>query len=114
MWGNFANYNNESGIFLHYGNNNTISGNFAINNYYGINLTISNYNDIIGNKLFDNNICYSKDETSVGNTFKYNICVKTDPNEDDWLISGVIGITVNSIILIGLLVLFWQFKRKVR
>ena len=112
--GNTANYNSDRGIFLHYGNNNTISGNIAINNYYGINLIFSNYNDIIGNKLFDNNICYSKDETSRENTFKSNLCVKNEPSEADWIISGVIGIIITSIILIGLSVLFWQFKRKVK
>ena len=114
VWENFANYNNESGIFLHYSDNNSVSGNFANNNYYGINLTISNFNNITGNTLFDNKICYSEDETSIGNTFKYNICVKGEPNEDNWIILGVIGIIIASLILIGLSVLFWQFKRKVK
>ena len=114
VWENFANYNNESGIFLHYSDNNSVSGNFANNNYYGINLTVSNFNNITENTLFDNKICYSEDETSIGNTFKYNICVKGEPNEDNWIILGVIGIIIASLILIGLSVLFWQFKRKVK
>ena len=111
---NIANYNNESGIFLHFSDNNSVSGNFANNNYYGINLTVSNFNNITENTLFDNKICYSEDETSIGNTFKYNICVKAEPSEDNWIISVVIGIIVTSIILIGLSVFYWQFKRKVK
>ena len=112
--GNKANNNKESGIYLYYSENNTLSGNFANNNYYGINLAASNFNNITENTLFDNNICYSEDETSIGNTFKNNICVKVEPREDDWIISGVIGIIIALIILIGLSVLYWQFKRKVK
>jgi len=111
---NTANYNNNSGIYLYSSDNNTLSGNIANNNYYGINLTASNYNNIIGNTLFDNNICYSEDETCIGNTSKNNICVKGEPSEDSWIILGVIGIIVASIILIELSVLYWQFKRKVK
>ncbi len=34
-----------------------------------------------------------------------------EPIGDDWIVSGVIGIIITSIILIGLSVLYWQFKR---
>ena len=57
-------------------------------------------------KLFDNNICYSEDETSRENTFKNNFCIKNEPSEDGWIISGVFGIIIASIILIGLSVLY--------
>ncbi|KKL59872.1 hypothetical protein LCGC14_2210970, partial [marine sediment metagenome] len=112
--GNTANNNKESGIYLYYSENNTLSGNIANNNYFGINLADSDFNNITENTLFDNNICYSEDEASKENTFKYNICVKEEPSDDDWIISGVIGILIASIILIGLSVLYWQFKRKVK
>ncbi len=111
--GNTANYNNECGIYIHFGNNNIISGNFANNNYYGINLTDSNFNDITGNTLFDNNICFTFDRNGQGNTFKNNICGEDEPRDDYLIISGVIGIIIVSLILIGLSVLYWQFKRKV-
>ncbi len=77
-------------------------------------MRINNFNDITGNTLFDNILCYTFDRTSNGNTFKNNICVKVEPNEDDWIISVVIGIIIASIILLGLSVLYWQFKRKVK
>jgi len=103
-----------AGIYLYNSDRNSVSGNIANNNYYGINLTKSNFNEITGNTLFDNSICYSEDEFSRENTFKNNLCVKDKPSDDDWVISGVIGIVVTSIVLIGLSVLFWQFKRKVK
>ncbi|KKL04095.1 hypothetical protein LCGC14_2619510, partial [marine sediment metagenome] len=112
--GNIANNNYVSGISLYKSDNNNVSGNIANNNYYGINLTASNFNDITQNTLFDNKICYSSVRAGIGNTFKYNICVKGEPSEDSWIISGVIGIIVASIILIGLSVFYWQFKRKVK
>ena len=70
--------------------------------------------DITGNTLFDNNICYSEDETCIENTFKNNICVRDEYSKDDRRISGVIGIIITLFILIGLSVSYWQFKRKVK
>ncbi|MCK4381995.1 MAG: right-handed parallel beta-helix repeat-containing protein [Candidatus Lokiarchaeota archaeon] len=110
--GNVANYNNKSGIFLYYGNNNSLSGNTANNNYCGINLTSSNFNYIIGNIIFDNNVCIIEDEFSLGNFFSDNKCIRDDTSDDDNIRPGIIGAIITSIILVGLSVLYWQLKRK--
>jgi len=87
---------------------NTISDNRINYNYCGVNITQdSDGNELIGNNLLHNVICYTIAEDCDDTLLENNLCSTEAPDDFFWIIVLISGLSV-AIVAIGI----WYYKRR--
>lgn len=79
-------------IDLYYSDYNNISENYIDGNGgVGLDFFSSSYNTIEGNEIYDVQICFREDDSSLSNVFANNTCSHRPPEEDNIIIYIIIG-----------------------